>query len=289
MSTTKGSFGWAVALLVVGAACPAYGAEKLVQPAVAAVIHPNLDWKRTDGGAVGDDFVPIPSNVKKEREKSSLMLRKKDGSGRTATPRLLDPKIFFSSNVFGAELPAEIRQKGAYVRFLVQGTAKEDPELGTIFNIAGAILGYKARLNEGKTVGADLVAAVDFADGKRVWESVGVYMPVSLESKLTGNPPLCVKFDWAKNTWSMLVDDIVVREELPLYPEKGPDSVKIRAGSASGDIAMIKDISYSDHPSPRAGSPIRLNAAGKLDLEAALRAGLPGVHRGEDIAARPQL
>jgi hypothetical protein len=226
-------------------------------------------WKAADGQPLGDDYSALS---KHQPNGKPIKLQKKGGNGKLATARALDPKLFFGARTYYTELGAAAHETS--VRFLLNGSAKQDPEAGTLINIGGAVMGF---ILDADSRLAQIVAVSDYKDGKRIWSNVGMAVPIESTSGLTGSVPLAVKLQPDTNSWSLFVQDILLAENLPLLSESSALVVKLRPGGSSGDMAILKDLAVK--APARRDNPVKA-IDGRIDLAAAYAAGVPNVQKG---------
>lgn len=255
----------------------------LVFPVLAGMAQEApLVWRAVDGQPLGEDFAALrPADAPKRTE--PLVLRKGDGSGRTVTPRVLDAKAFFGGRAYAADLPGSLRGQATFVRFLLSGTAKADPESGTILNIDGAILGFRTLAGTPEAV--EVVTTDAPAAGQRTWRPVGMALRIDARNGLTGSPPLAVRLDHATRTWTLYMQDLILAENLPLLTEPGAPRVTVQPGGGPGDLAILKELVLKE-PGHRPDNPIKA-VNGRIDLAAEHQAGTPGVWMGSKPTQEP--
>lgn len=254
--------------------------EAKPEPATPPASDDVLVWKKQGGpDKKSDEVENLAPAAKKGLQIKQVTKDKKGKVIKSRDVQLLDPKLFFTGEVYFAKLNERVRQKPTFVHFLISGTAKEKPEDGTIINIDGAIIGFKAKRDEvtGRGI-ARLVALKDMVNGERVWAPAGINVLLGPRDIVTGSPPLAARLDYAHRTWSLYTGDIILAEGLPLFSDNGHPTVSIRAGAGPGDMAIIKKFELHDNPGGRSAEFIR-STNGKIDAVRAFNEGHPSVRK----------
>jgi hypothetical protein len=110
-------------------------------------------------------------------------------------------------------------------------------------------------------------------------------MTIDSQSMLSGSPPLAVKLNFAQDTWTAYMADIILAENLPLFADSEKPIVKLRAGTQRGSMALLKEFTLKE-PSHHSDSPVK-TVDGRVDLAAEYAKGTPGVGLGSKSAGKP--
>lgn len=189
------------------------------------------------------------------------------------------PGMFLDDVVYHGELPTKVRQGVTFIHFALDATANASPEDGTLINIDGAVLGYKATRDETTGRGtAELVTMDMTPDGKSDWKGTGYYFMLGPQGGFTGAPTLCVKVDSGNGTWTLYARDIIIRENLPLLTTEALPTISVRAGRV-GDAAVLLDLKVADAPPTRNPAYVK-SLNGRVDLAKAHQEGHPNVRTG---------
>jgi hypothetical protein len=170
---------------------------------------------------------------------------------------------FINDDTYYGELLAEVRGQADFVHFILRGTAREEPDEGTVLD--GAILGFTAKSDErsGRAL-AELVARSAGVDGTVQWVPLGILFRPQ-PGQHVPLPRLAVRFNRVDNIWGLHLGDVVIREGIHLSAETPRPTISVRAGQV-GDTARLLDLKVDDK-APPAGER-RLKAAnGKIDLK----------------------
>ncbi len=270
---------WLAAFLSGVAIAPAQPSPSENAPGRAEIV-----WKKRgpDGRDLGlatelNAVVPRPAAPAKKPEKKD----KPTKEGGKA------PSMFLDDVTYHGELPAKVRQEVTCVHFALDATAHAEPEEGTLLNLDGAIVGFKAKRDERTGRGmAELVTMDVSAGGQPDWKGTGIYFMLGPQGSFTGAPKLCARIDHKNDTWALYYRDIVVRENLPLLATEAVPAISVRAGRA-GDAAVLLDLRVAKAPPERNPAYVR-SVNGKVDLAQAHREGHPHVYAsGEKFPDKP--
>jgi hypothetical protein len=230
------------------------------------VIRPNLEWSlETTTGinrAVYSVLEKPGSTVSKSSEKVPLV------NGR------VDGEVTFES-----VLPNDFRSNMNVVHFGLLATAHPEAEAGTVLNIDGAVVGLVGGKDSTKGGGiAQLVARVGIdKNGKAIWRPLGVLLQQSPVESFYATPLLAVKVDNVTRTWSLYMHDNLVRSNIPLAPQEGAPTIKIRAGTRA-DSARLLSLAISNAPPLSPDGVVRSNG-NKINLKDEYEKGNPTVKR----------
>lgn len=253
-------------------------------PAASDPERPEIIWRKRapDGRDLG-----LAAELNPPKARPTAPDKKPEAKGQPAGSARLDTKMFLDSDTYYGELPAKLRQEVSYVHFALDATAQSNPGEGTVLNIDGAIVGFRARRDEITGRGtAELVTMDVSADGKPEWKGTGIIFMLSPQRGFTGAPMLCAKLDPKNDVWTLYYRDIIVRENLPLLTTATAPTISTRAGKV-GDAAMLLDFKIA--PTPPARNPAYVRSVnGRIDLAKARREGHPYVRAsGEQFPAQP--
>ena len=156
-------------------------------PAASDPERPEIIWRKRapDGRDLG-----LAAELNPPKARPAASDKKPEAKGQPAVSARLDTKMFLDSDTYYGELPAKLRQEVSYVHFALDATAQSNPGEGTVLNIDGAIVGFRARRDEITGRGtAELVTMDVSADGKPEWKGTGIIFMLSPQRGFTGAPP----------------------------------------------------------------------------------------------------
>ncbi len=246
--------------------------------------RPEIVWKKrgSDGRDLG-----LATELNAVVPRLAAPARKPDKKDKPAKAGGKVPGMFLDDITYHGELPAKLRQEVTFVHFALDATANAAPEDGTLLNLDGAIVGFKAKRDETTGRGiAELVTMDVSADGKPDWKGTGIYFMLGPQGTFTGAPKLCAKIDHKSDTWTLYYRDIILREDLPLLATEAAPTISVRAGQA-GDTAVFLDLKVASAPPTRNQAYVR-SVNGRVDLARAHREGHPHVYAsGEKFPDKP--
>lgn len=241
--------------------------------------RPKLNWKKhaADGRDLGEATDLNAADKKPERPATLPVSRPKPNK----SPRADEKKLFRGSDAYSAELPAKLRDEVTYVHFSLEAMAKPDPAAGSILNIDGAFMGFRANRDDKTGRGtAELVTMDVDKDGNPAWQGTGIYFMLSPQRTMTIAPLLCAKIDPKAEIWTLYNRDVIVRENLPLLTTAPTATLTTWAGKGD-DTAQLREFKISSGPPARRGEYVP-TINGRVDLAKAHRDGHPLVGRDNE-------
>lgn len=143
-----------------------------------------------------------------------------------------------SASLRGA-LPVS-RKKPYFVSFFLQGVGGETPEVGTVIDIDGAVVGIrtysnpKANYDNGIRT-AEIVVLEGDTETDREWLPTNalVQMSRSDSTLMSGAPPLTIRFDWASSepVWDLFLGRKRLLSGIGLLEGKRSGGLRIRVGN----------------------------------------------------------
>jgi hypothetical protein len=247
---------------------PVHGTDDLSKP--------DLKWSRTnDDGSEADEKMLTPS----PGAAFKLTRQNPDGTSALVSIPGLSTSHFVGHATRNLKLPYAIRKKPTFINFLVHATPAPDPDSGTILNVDGAIIGFKAfNADNGSRILARIVVRNVDPDGKPYWQDSHAVLLFADKEGRALPVRLGVCLDSTNNSWSLYQTDFVIADNLPLFTSSGAPLLSVRPGLLDNDSVSIADLTTGGHPYYRLRQYLPADTHGKLDIQTALRESDPRLH-----------
>ena len=191
---------------------------------------------------------------------------------RTTSPYSVKPKDFINDDIYYGELPNQIRTDRDFAHFILHGTARDNPDDGTVLNIDGAVIGFLVRPNKNPDSEgyARLAVKTIGADGSTRWVPLNILLHL-IPGQRISLPKLAVHFNRQTNTWALYLKDIIIQDKIPLLGTDDVPTISVRAGRF-GDTARLLDLKIAKAP-PHRGQRTLKARDGRIDLKKEYEAG----------------